>query len=176
MVLIVPSWRYGGAPLNADPSWSQTCGFWRSNTLSQVCPDKLRVYSSGYASSACSSLGRCMRFAVTGGWWSGYIGQFCAGSDPYITYHTEYDDNVNIDCWKALADGVWSSSFTFDVYVGILNFDPGRTLYVRPASATNPGLTTKAMTVPVIAASTCASAGSNVATVTVYDDGTFTVT
>lgn len=176
MAIIVPGWRYGGAPVNAAPAWSQTCGFWRDTATGQVCPDKLRVYSNGFVSSDCNTLGRCMRFAVLGGWWAGYVGQFCGGSDPYITTHTIYDDNVDIDCWKALADGVWSSSFSFDVYAGILLFAPARTLFVRPALASSPSLVTKAITVPVIAAATCASAGSKVATVTVFDDGTYTVT
>jgi hypothetical protein len=46
---------------------------------------------------------------------AGPTGSPCFGAEPYAVYDNA-GPGFQVDIWKALADGVWSSSTTFDLY------------------------------------------------------------
>lgn len=90
---------------------------------------------------------------------------------------------ATIDVFKALRDGIWSSSVNIDIYYVKTGAADGSTRLVRatpsaivttdPAGACN--CVEKRFTTQVVAALTCANATTIQATITVYDDGTLSI-
>jgi len=144
-------------PTNAS-AWSSACGFWR--TASSVCPVPLAV-SRGATS---------FDFSIQGGWLSGQISNnaTCAGSDSYVTKPSA--DELLIDVWKALADGLWSSSVVFTVKVAS-TFGGTHQVLARASGTSNPSpvLLSKGG-IPV----STGCPPDHFGTLTVFDDGTFT--
>jgi len=155
-------------PLNADcATWTMDCDWWRITT--SVCP----VTAYAFFINAYSAGG----IGISGGWLSATEGPYCAGTDPYITQAIASANSyyIYIDVWKACADGLWTSSVTFNIlaegYPGGANVISafGATL----ASPAGTGLL-PSVAVP---AGTFHNCPTNVfRTLTIYDDGTYTYT
>jgi hypothetical protein len=159
-------------PKNAGMGWSQACGFWRGTT--SVCPVRLRINGDwGSVSGNCYYYGRCSQLAVSGGWITGSVGQNCAGSDAYCTVSGR---DIYIDIWQALAAGVWSSSVVFTIYADMANnpLPDVDKITVSPESISSPAAANTATYTPAAIGAACSSTSR--ATLTVYDNGTFTLT
>lgn len=157
-------------PKNTAVGWSQTCGYWRNIS---TCPARMMVYGDYNSSSgSCFNFSRCTQLNVSGGWWSGSIGRNCAGSDPYVS---ESGRDVFIDVWKALADGVWSSSVVISIYADMVNNPTSLTdvIHAGPSTGSSPASASISGYVPPGIGVTCSTTLR--ATLTVYDDGTFTL-
>lgn len=177
-------------PKNASLSWPQRCGFW-GDYYGGACPTRLRIgfrigtSRFGPPDVACS---------VSGGWWTGSIGYACAGSDPRVSFGGLANcscakPNIYIDVWKALALGLWSSSVVFNLNADILDqtaWGCGTTTCTGPMTGmimVAPDSTTPdPAEVDVTKSFGCNTAGgacpcgtTSVGSVTVYDDGSFTV-
>jgi hypothetical protein len=65
------------------------------------------------------AVGSSLSSAVSGGWWSGKIGNAyssgCSGSDPLVANGASGRINVNV--WEAWKQGLWSSSVVISFYV-----------------------------------------------------------
>ena len=151
-------------PNNADCSWPTIvgCDWWRAFPDAGCIDDRLMLYSSGSPINS--------RVAITG-WWTGFIGTACGGSDPYVT---SYDDNsVYVRVFDSLNDGIWSSSASFGIYAGrktiATSLQPNYTQWGGPPSGS---WTVPATAVPVIGAA-CPS--TLIGTVTIYDDGSVSI-
>lgn len=172
MAILVPSWRGGGAPQNSAATWSQVCDFWRyDGNARAVCPLPFIIKGQLYA------MGARVTVSATGGWLSSQTGGGCSGSDAYVSGTTA----LTIDAWKALSDGVWSSSVSFSIWCSTVLFSAGAPVLVE--TRCGPGWTYAAVgespsdvqkDVTVIRNESCPS--TNAATLTIYDDGTFTYT
>jgi hypothetical protein len=157
-------------PKNAAVGWDQSCDFWRYNgSTRSVCPLPLIIKGQLYAGGARVTV------SASGGWLATQSGGGCAGSDSYVSGTSA----LSIDVWKALADGVWSSSVAFSIWCSTVSFPSGGSVTVETrcgpgeryaSSGEVPTDTQK--DVLVIRNEACPT--SNVATLTVYDDGTFT--
>ena len=158
-------------PPNASCAWADRCRFWRS-IYGTVCPLPLRIGVS-------TSSPTFTRIAIAGDFLGATpISNICPGSSPYISIIGGSEFNFYI--WKALADGAWSSSASFTIYgfrdgytgTVTLTGEAGSTNEVSPDPA-DVFLTTFFPTVGVYEDG-CPSVA--VATLTVYDDGTYTLT
>ncbi len=157
-------------PKNASCSWSTACNFWRFG--SAVCPSLININNGGSDTN--------ILISVDGGWLSSKIGDFCSGTDSYVSYNSlgTAGDGFEIDIWKALADGVWSSSAVFNIYEHYVSgVNVGTTsgaIVVSPLSASSPSAQ---FTNPTInnrnPSNFCPTA--HVGTLTINDDGTFTL-
>jgi hypothetical protein len=96
----------------------------------------------------------------------------CGGADTYVTFDPTSPNEAYIDVWKAYADGVWTSSTTVKIYGGRIYMpsSPAR-LYVARISSHSlpPGVSLAAST------DTAACGTTLQATVTVNDNGTFSI-
>lgn len=144
-------------PKNVGVGWSQACGFWRPSAA--ICPVRLSILSS---------VANNIYIGVSGGWWSGVIGVNCGASNSYVSATSA---QVLIDVWKALADGLWSSSVVFSVYttVGTVN----EVIYAATNGASSPAQ--QDLLTSNMGQNTGACPSVLKRTVTVYDDGTFTL-
>ena len=156
-------------PTNASCAWPDRCRFWRRFASSQQrCPARLLILTSGVGFPAAT-------LAIAGGFLGATpIRGGCAGSNPYVGSYISV--GIDIDIWGALAAGVWSSSAAFTIY-GYRDAPAGNitlTGYAGypvdgPLDPANVEFTTSFPT-----GSGCPSVA--VATLTVYDDGTYTLT
>ncbi len=117
---------------------------------------------------------------ISASWWTGTIDSdsICGNSSAYVTVGGHGFATIRVNIWKALADGQWSSSTVITVYAyrfsslsstaNDLRAGPDRTTPVNPARQT------KVIT-PVAFHSGLPCPTDVVGTVTVNDDGTFTV-
>lgn len=139
--------------------------------------DVLQIIGSpGPESGSCFYYGQCFRIAIDGGFLGGTkIGQACGGSSSYVT--VVHQSRISVDVWQALKDGAWSSSTVLSVYGDAVNTIPypgNATIEAKPYTAAVPASQT------IIAANWPAGVGNVCVstlrrTVTVYDDGTFTL-
>lgn len=153
-------------PKNADcTAWSLACNFWRKST--DVCPVKLDVFGTTF-------FGAPNVMTMTGDLITGTFGSTCGGSSSYITESVGASFwHFYIDVWKALADGAWSSSMAIAIQMGNTAVPPSSSITaIREDGLANPSSATKAVT--PTSPTSCAMA--TLATLTVYDDGTFTLT
>lgn len=156
----MPSLFAAQNPTGAAVGWSQACGFWRTNA--QTCRDTMIIGWSGFIT----------RTAIDGAWITGgKIGNpaSCPGSDTYVTCLN--NAQIGVDVWKALADGIWSSSCVFSFYGHDGGSVSAGTAYAKPASASSPAQISKA--VSTVAGASCPT--GLLATVTVFDDGTYSI-
>lgn len=154
-------------PKNAS-AWSSSIDFWRQGLLPAFSP----CWSSLRLEGIFAPAGTEGRPAVSGGWLAALTGSTCAAtSDTYVTTGTY---TVWIDVWAALEAGLWSGSVAFSVYARRASGAAGNTMIgAGPEnywSGSNPaGID---LTKAVAAAAGCPT--TLFATLTVFDDGTFT--
>lgn len=153
-------------PIGTSFAWnSHGCGWWLAPSSSPA-PDILRLD----VRESLSGLGACIgiKCCVSTNLFADHSG--CTRyTNPYIT--TLLDYTIFIDIWKALADGLWSSSTVIDIY-GVVSFGGAKaiTLDAMPEwRQTNPKITTS-LTLPTGPASGCPTA--ILTHLTIYDDGT----
>lgn len=152
-------------PSGVAVGWSQACGHWRG--AASVCPES--VYVNIAQNVGVSFL------AVFGGWMAAKEGGSCVGNDAYVTTISNVDSvgtKMAINVWKALADGLWSSSVAFTIY-GNLNgaSGPSFALTAGPIAGTSPSVQTK-----MVALANAGTCPTNVlGTLTVFDDGSYTL-
>lgn len=120
------------------------------------CPDQLRVQLS--------SLSRDIAVDFAG---RGKVGLACGGSDTYLTVGVG-GDVIYIDVWAARRAGVWSSSVTIDVYAAA-GSALSDTVEAYP-SFNFSAVVSKSITDEVAGCGTVVKA-----TITVNDDGTFSI-
>jgi len=173
-------------PKNAAVGWSQACTFWRF--YEATCPNLMALGFHGVPGS-----GNAISVAFSGAWFSGVVQgsvrSNCANTDPYVSSSGDAGAIsgpmafVYIDVWKALADGLWSSSTVIDILIKCTyasNVDIHVGLSITIADVTNPLRQSVSIATPPTGIGAapfnagCASATA--ATLTVYDDGTFTLT
>lgn len=111
----VPRWKSpagGVACLNTYTDYWYWTGI---NPSSYPCPAKLGV-NLNYAGGVGGIVGLNLSLNFAG---RGKVGNSCGGSDPYITFNSAV--NATIDLWEALRDGVWTSSFTIEVFINAIS-------------------------------------------------------
>lgn len=190
MAILVPSWRYGGAPENASPTWSTACSFNRSVGLGSPSTCLTRVFIEQTGASFPRSS------ALYGGWWSGEI-SLTGTVSPHTTdtcgsvalpqhVYAGIDGGVYqqrayiIDVWQALIDGLWSSSVSFDfrLWNSSAGSNTVKAAYTPNGSITMSGIYTtiasSSKSCPVDAATVCGAAAYATWTLVAYDDGTIT--
>jgi hypothetical protein len=96
----------------------------------------------------------------------------CLTSGAYVTMNEGSGyRGMRVNIWKALADGVWSSSTTITIAASN-PVNVSSSVRIGPYTASNPSTTTVSMLhIP----RTSCLVSSSIKTVTIYDDGTFTV-
>lgn len=105
--------------------------------------------------------------SLSGGWWTGYIGVGEAGTDAYVT--VAGINSIKVDFWKAIANSIWSGSTVITISGITIAAPESETLYTnREFSLSNPAQQTKAVTFT--------TSKTTIATLTVNDDGTFSLT
>ena len=170
-------------PAGTGVGWTQDATFWNQ----VICPDRLLI-------AVCEgTTGTPAVPSIQSSLWSGYIGgSNCGGSSIYVTAPVTNPSTLDIDIWKALADGAWSSSIAISIYAkGRTGFTVppySATVYAGPEDGanvprctggfdvTNPVYATLGITVTQLYTSGNSCTNSLVGTLTVYDDGTFTLT
>lgn len=148
-------------PTNASCAWSTGCDYWRTSATDYQIVDLHLTLLHGPIDSA--------SLAITGGWLTGKVGFYCVDTDPYVTVVNA--KLLTIDVWQALNDGEWSSSVVFTIHARKKAGVGSGNLQVGPDS---PGPIQQYKTIyDVLDPPACpTSAGT---TVTIYDDGTFTL-
>jgi hypothetical protein len=159
MAILIPTML----PSGASVGWSQACGFWRSTAAASVCPARALIFPDVSGT----------HLAISGGWLSGTVGASngtaCA-TDPYVTI--DAGTSVIIDIWKALADALWTSSVSFTVYAHRTGAAFAGKVVVRPQFGISlPAAASFGATFP--SGTNCPT--SALATVTFYDDGTYSI-
>jgi hypothetical protein len=174
MTILVPSWRYGGAPVNASPTWSQACKFWR--TTSGVCPavNRLNIPFNSLYNLALS--GGFLGSTIIG---CPYTVSGCASNCGTATYFTldagAYWQNIIFDVWAALDAGAWSSSTTLNFYCNRRAAGTVINIAARISPESDlPTYAEKTITPGAYIGAVCPT--SLVATATWYDDGTISLT
>lgn len=178
-------------PNGAGAGWPGTIGYWlgSAGNLGPVCPQWGRLFIGPGV------------YAISGGWWSGRIGinsgtfngycaerTDCGNTDPYVRWNTRTvtgGRGVHVAVWDALIAGLWSSSVAFTIHK--TNFGSGAgTGYVqhRHTCSISPGASAGCYDGPAAVAFSFPSGSASddpcvaslpTNTVTVYDDGSFTV-
>ncbi len=128
------------------------------------CPSRLTIDASDFVIGARN--GR-MSINFAG---RGKVGGNCGGTDAYVSMAGFNDTIMTIDVWRALNDGVWSSSCAILVYLATPAPQPaGRVSYTILYSLAAASYTHKA---GVTADVTGGCPSTLQATITVMDDGT----
>jgi hypothetical protein len=128
---------------------------WRKNAA--TCPDLLRLETT-------TALGATVAVDFAG---RGKLGATCGGGDTYVTFTSFW--RADIDIWKAYADGVWTSSTTIDVYMDGLTAI-AKDLDVYPIDNYSAFIRKSGIIRDTVNCGTVVKA-----TVTVNDDGTFSI-
>lgn len=136
----------------------------------QVCPDQLCIWTSVLGGNTCgisvNLAGRGLADAAS------------CGADVYVSSLSgsevpdggPFDDVILIDVWQAYRDGIWTSSTTVVVAVACATSGAARTLTAQPRN-NNAVAVTKSISPQVTGF--CPS--TTLATVTINDDGTFSI-
>jgi hypothetical protein len=157
---------------------SPSCGYWKHSI--STCPALMRVVCP-VAGSVNEAIVVDWRSKTFGGYWTtGGTLNVCTDTDTYVWYSDERQ--VYIDVWKAYIDGIWSSSVALTVshssgYAtgsGSVAVGAGGRAYgsIYPIGSPADASTVKLRQ----AGTTSCTAGTRNYTLTVYDDGTFTLT
>lgn len=153
-------------PKNASCSWNTSLTFWRF--AGGVCPGTLTIYTGGIDAN--------YKLGISGAWITGTVGDHCAGTDPYLSIPGGTFGQVDIDVWKALADGLWTSSVVFNVkqhYAAAGGGTRAGSIVASPNGVTPSAQLLFPTINDINPGNVCPT--TNVATVTVNDDGTFTL-
>ena len=157
--------RGQGWPWGTSVNWHHTDYLWWHCEGSGPCPLGLGVHVGGYY------------FSISGGWWTGYIQcgptVWCTGSDSYVSRPDPGILLINI--WGALGAGLWASSVAIDINTAASAPDSASaSAYPYPCNEfNNPTPAPINKTIATGAASSCPT--TKRATVTVYDDGTYSI-
>jgi hypothetical protein len=167
MVAIIKAVKMSSSiPNNAGCAWPTVVGCdWWKKSPDGVCLDgRILLYDWN------SGLGNA-RIGATG-WWTGFIGSTCGGSDPYAYAYNA--NTVAVDVMQALADGVWSGSTSFGIYGGRITAAAPTSLQAAITQWNGIPFAGKAAAtaVPVVGGG-CPS--TLIATATVYDDGSISI-
>lgn len=179
-------WQF---PVNSNPA---------SGATMSVCPRPITIWN---AASSSSSVRGTWAY-VNGSWYSSkcspsgsYIGTASsnitngAGSGAALAAGTPCTKNtgafilqrsgLSIDVWGMYRDGLWTSSIAFSIGCGDTDAAISRSLFATINDATTGAVpstftcASKSVTSEVIA---CGGTPTTIATLTVYDNGTFTLT
>lgn len=172
-------------PKNAGVGWSQAADFWRAP--SSICPGSLIISKNAVATTDLMAVQVPWSYdwisasGVALGTGCDNLTNACTGGaapSKCLTWHSGGRKiGVVIDIWGALAAGLWSSSAVIyarlaapsgGVKVQAWASYPCATLLTNPAQQE---VTPSAYT----SANICTDASAPLVTLTVYDDGTFTL-
>ena len=148
------------------------CAWYERAGLPQPCPTYLEIRSNDINNFAIS-----VEFGISPPSVGNPGNDTCPASGPYLRSIANYPGRVGVDIWGAWHDGRWTSSVVILVFsgyrFGTLPAVPA-TIYANPGSFTPflPLGQSKAVTIPE---GVLCGAYPQVATVTVFDDGTFTL-
>jgi hypothetical protein len=149
--------RGQGWPYGTSPAWSQACKFW-DNVTHGTEPSELIV--------SCTSGTSNLAVGGGGAWWTGKANVNCVWNDPNgLVYTFASGNQTNVDIWKALILGLWSSSLPLTIYCD------GPATNIQVTSYGFSPLSSKTIT----ANSVLLCPSRNVASLTVYDDGTISL-
>ena len=149
------------------------CAWYEHAGLPQPCPTYLEIKSGDI-----NNIGISVEFGISPPS-VGNPGNFtCSASGPYLRNIANYAGRIGVDVWQAWRDGRWTSSVQIRVFSGYGSSNPSNiptTIRANPGSFTPflPLGQTKDVTIPP---NVRCGAYAHVATVTVFDDGTFTLT
>jgi len=112
MAILLTAMAGGQRPMGASCGWPTTdLRYWR--VANAVCFQRLQIRSFD------ASGGRGPVYGLRGGWWSGTVVNptygTCGGSDPRISFWISAQHYSYIDVWRALAQGLWTSSIVIDL-------------------------------------------------------------
>jgi hypothetical protein len=159
-----------GVPHRASCGWSQTCGFWGNG----ICAEKFVI---GYEDGTSDA-----NIYVTSPTISGYAGSSgCTnpvGTWPYAEHYNINHGGIwtshylKMDMWRLLAESQWSSSVVLYLYPKLAGSSRSTTgdIRVYPEAASSPALASVARS---FTDGSCN--GPSYSTLTIYDDGTYTL-
>jgi hypothetical protein len=163
------------APRRASCAWSTELAFWRPqqpNTGFPACPVPLDISVVDQGDDISYSYAGALSLDLFG---VERVGVGCA-SNPYVS--GPFNQVRYVDVWKALADGVWTSSMVIAVRLsGTASPSPTYHPRIRVVpygfAPTSPPAQYVGFTIPTLQAN-CLNY-QQVATITVYDNGVFTL-
>ena len=153
-------------PQNASTTWPDRCRFWRGFD-NLTCPVPLVLHAGG---------GLLINLAISGDFLGAApIFESCAGSSPYVDSGST-TNALRFYIWKALADGAWASSAVFTIYGLRFGSAKTETLTGWAGRITDTGLDPANVVISTFFPTGSGCPSVAVATLTVYDDGTYTLT
>lgn len=133
---------------------------WYRNNSSTICPQPMQITLSGHLGFEEITIEFNGR---------GRVGIDCPGSDVYVTPGSGIT-GAFVDVWAAYRAGVWTSSVDIEILLSHAFPPYGLTVRARPRNASP--VATKAVTLSELAG-VCPIL--TLATVTVYEDGTWSI-
>ena len=149
------------------------CAWYERTGLPQPCPTYLEIKSGDI-----NNFGISVEFGISPLSVGNPGNPTCAATGPYLRSIANYAGRIGVDVWGAWHDGRWTSSVLIRVFSGYRSALPAgflTTIYANPGSFAPflPLSQSKAVSIPQ---NVLCGAYAHVATVTVFDDGTFTLT